>query len=728
MKEMFIHLNRVESNTNYKEMPFQDTNNTPVNQKYKMSKVNFPYKRIKISYDYAKISKYTENKLLLNDRDKKYSDNFQLPGVLNIPESSRTETNFSNKSKDLQITNDSNKYIQSTMLDNMIILNSDMTYTATNHLDESNSIINPRKNICCNNDFEFISHKIFDNSGIEIRQGGFNLEDKTEFNKGSVSPLFNIKQSHYRDNLHNKYKANFNKFVRRHRYSAVMLGTKHFERKSGEDYLNTMQDLINVQKVRRDIVINDKQYNKRQFFLTPIPTKRKWSGNKFEKDDYNNAERTAVIMRRMEYSSSILNDSPAFKFENVYLQKFCYQRVLKIQRWYRNLLKLRRFLHYIILIQSTYRGMIHRNKKIFKFRGTLYGLFINNLAGLKHSFFNSLISIRNNKQLLCHTLFKVSKRRIIYFLNRIKEDVEKKTRNLVLLLSVIRCYLFRILKKSNFICIFDSYHSVKVKRNLILFDIVKKTNKSSVKRYFFFWVKRFKDRKRIALLVIIVYQRLSRKLFWSRFLINLNNKLRIIKKRNSLMVVNTSIKESMLNYTVNMISLLKQLLLKRNKHVFNLLFLVEKQNQLSLFNLTTIICDLICFKINLYKIHSLSRIFFKVSAIKNKIFKHKIHKILLIIKKNNIKYTNHVKRWFLFWKTLNSNKINSFVLKTKHYYYPRKFKHKLNLSDIVCENKITSGLINLEIMTNSLEKEKFKKFFYKLMLKYMVAIIKLSKK
>ena len=61
MKEMFIHLNRVESNTNYKEMPFQDTNNTPVNQKYKMSKVNFPYKRIKISYDYAKISKYTEN-------------------------------------------------------------------------------------------------------------------------------------------------------------------------------------------------------------------------------------------------------------------------------------------------------------------------------------------------------------------------------------------------------------------------------------------------------------------------------------------------------------------------------------------------------------------------------------------------------------------------------------------------------------------------------------------
>ena len=111
MKEMFIHLNRVESNTNYKEMPFQDTNNTPVNQKYKMSKVNFPYKRIKISYDYAKISKYTENKLLLNDRDKKYSDNFQLPGVLNIPESSRTETNFSNKSKDLQITNDSNKYM-----------------------------------------------------------------------------------------------------------------------------------------------------------------------------------------------------------------------------------------------------------------------------------------------------------------------------------------------------------------------------------------------------------------------------------------------------------------------------------------------------------------------------------------------------------------------------------------------------------------------------------------
>ena len=123
-------------------------------------------------------------------------------------------------------------------------------------------------------------------------------------------------------------------FIDKHK-SITLSGTKRFTDKSGEYYLKNviLENKNNKKKLCRELSLSEPQnlndcINKCKDIncifeqackiitklpensLTPIPiNKQNIIKNNFDKKELNNAERTAVFIRRYEYSTNVKNNS-----------------------------------------------------------------------------------------------------------------------------------------------------------------------------------------------------------------------------------------------------------------------------------------------------------------------------------------------------------------------------------------------------------------------------------
>jgi len=152
----------------------------------------------------------------------------------------------------------------------------------------------------------------------------------------------------------------------------TLSGTKRYSDKSGEYYLKnvlTNQKQKKIQKKNQnnihkscdfDInknlkkgskVISNKQLDN---YLTPIPMNPKKSiiKNKYDKAALNNAQKTAIFLRRIEYSTNMRKNNKNKKINEEIIRK-----IIIIQKWWKTL-------YLIILLQKNIRGFLSRTKLI----------------------------------------------------------------------------------------------------------------------------------------------------------------------------------------------------------------------------------------------------------------------------------------------------------------------------------------------------------------------------
>lgn len=197
-------------------------------------------------------------------------------------------------------------------------------------------------------------------------------------------------------NLINKLQKSLNNFIKHHKTTITLSGSKRFSDKSGDYYLKNSNHKCNLNNN----------------YLTPIPSIKKLNSH-YEKNSLNKAERTAVYLRRMEYSSCIKNNKRIDKINKIKTRKIVF-----IQQWWKMMFK-------IILIQKNVRGFLSR-KLLIETLDT-QGKFINDLFILKSSvekiilrhFFSKLEHINKNLSAEC----KILRKRILKIQKKSKEKV-----------------------------------------------------------------------------------------------------------------------------------------------------------------------------------------------------------------------------------------------------------------------------------------------------------------
>ena len=107
---------------------------------------------------------------------------------------------------------------------------------------------------------------------------------------------------------------------------------------------------INYKKNNSKVLSNKQTDN----YLTPIPMNPKKSiiKNNYDKKALNNAQKTAVFLRRVEYSTNMRKNNQSKKIYSENLRK-----IIIIQKWWKTL-------YLIILLQKNIRGFLSRTKLI----------------------------------------------------------------------------------------------------------------------------------------------------------------------------------------------------------------------------------------------------------------------------------------------------------------------------------------------------------------------------
>ena len=198
-------------------------------------------------------------------------------------------------------------------------------------------------------------------------------DDKNKFNLKS-------NKKDYSNNLLKKCQIRYNSFIKEHR-DVTMSGTKRFEDKSGEYYLQNMNkfnknnlnlnqksvtslklnnynnnDNINYNSNKHMIKVKRKKIHDE---LIPIPTLKQKNKlkNDFEKKTLYNAMGNAKYLRRYQYSNNITQKQLRIYKENQKNDKIFNDKVKFIQIWWKTIFQ-------IIKIQKTIRGFLYRIKLI----------------------------------------------------------------------------------------------------------------------------------------------------------------------------------------------------------------------------------------------------------------------------------------------------------------------------------------------------------------------------
>ena len=256
----------------------------------------------------------------------------------------------------------------------------------------------------------------------------------------------NIPKKNYSNNLLKKCQMKYNSFIQEHR-DVTMSGTKRYEDKSGEYYLQNLDNIqknnlnliqksvtsLNINNNNNDNINNYNNYysdkninqvNKKKLNeeLIPIPTVKQKNKikNDYEKKNLFNAMGNAKYIRRYQYSNKISKKQIEQYKEMQKNEKIFFDKIKFIQIWWKTI-------YQIIKIQKYLRGYLFRNKliqaldkrekyidKVLNLSKCLKKIFLN-------KFLKALIRQRFNKK---------------YYFQKWKEIIYKK----LILKSVINNY------------------------------------------------------------------------------------------------------------------------------------------------------------------------------------------------------------------------------------------------------------------------------------------------
>ena len=186
--------------------------------------------------------------------------------------------------------------------------------------DDINKVSNQTKSFIINN-----SHN---------SQKTFNIFEEKNFNQG-------IFKSNFLEEMYLKYSKNLQKYFIKNQTGLKLAGNKYFKNLTVEDYMKqnnlTQEEFISLLNG-----IYHNEITKDNFFLTPMPNKsRQLLETNKEKNDFLEAERSAVVMRTFEYTRGIKSRVGMRELKKVMeeqkkrLINLMLASASKIQRWWK---------------------------------------------------------------------------------------------------------------------------------------------------------------------------------------------------------------------------------------------------------------------------------------------------------------------------------------------------------------------------------------------------------
>ena len=205
------------------------------------------------------------------------------------------------------------------------------------------------------------------------------LKPKME-NKNDTNINKNIPKKNYSTNLLKKCQMKYNSFIKEHK-DLTMSGTKRYENKSGEYYLQNLGKFQKNNLNQKSITTRNINYNsdtknnstnyksnknvikvkkkKLDDELIPIPIVKQSNKlkNDYEKKNLNNAMDNAKYIRRFQYSNNITQKQIQQYKEMQKNEKIYFNKIKYIQIWWKTI-------YQIIKIQKYLRGYLYRIKLI----------------------------------------------------------------------------------------------------------------------------------------------------------------------------------------------------------------------------------------------------------------------------------------------------------------------------------------------------------------------------
>ena len=222
------------------------------------------------------------------------------------------------------------------------------------------------------------------NKGLKSEKSTVSTTSKT-----ISKPIKQLKKQDSKNSIYDKLTNNFNTFLKENKDNIVLTGNKRHQGKKGDHYLKSKDMEASSMNDTNNSIPTTKSHKRQQSDLTPIPN---LSSRNFLADSnligIKKAERTAVFIRRMEYSNYHKDKKEA--------EEDLLRKVIYIQRWYR-FIKIRLF--YSILLQSNIRGYLFRKRfyeKIVKL-STLINCLNKRINLNKSLLFSSLIKYNSNQ-------------------------------------------------------------------------------------------------------------------------------------------------------------------------------------------------------------------------------------------------------------------------------------------------------------------------------------------
>ena len=162
----------------------------------------------------------------------------------------------------------------------------------------------------------------------------FNIFEEKNFNQGISKPNF-------LEEMYLKYSKNLQKYFIKNQTGLKLAGNKYFKNLTVEDYMKqnnlTQEEFISLLNG-----IYHNEITKDNFFLTPMPNKsRQLLETNKEKNDFLEAERSAVVMRTFEYTRGIKSRVGMRELKKVMeeqkkrLINLMLASASKIQRWWK---------------------------------------------------------------------------------------------------------------------------------------------------------------------------------------------------------------------------------------------------------------------------------------------------------------------------------------------------------------------------------------------------------
>ena len=199
---------------------------------------------------------------------------------------------------------------------------------------------NPQKNL----------QIIYSNNNNQTSASSFMLFP--EKNKYFLEKSFNqgMPASNFLEEMYLKYSKNLQKYFLKNQTGLKLAGNKYFKNLTVEDYMKqnnlTQEEFINllsgIYTIPNPLKKFENEISKDNFFLTPMPNKsRQLLKTNKEKNDFLEAERSAVVMRTFEYTHGIKSKVGIRELKKIMVEQkqkminLMMASASKIQRWWK---------------------------------------------------------------------------------------------------------------------------------------------------------------------------------------------------------------------------------------------------------------------------------------------------------------------------------------------------------------------------------------------------------